>query len=279
LRGTCLLLRSPLLINQPAEHLGRTIGAVADDLGRAEIEAGGRALDHAFGGQNFSLPDRCGCLDVDNDRVLKVDQIIGRVGKEGLPAMGTGPARRRIGWRDELGRDLGRSAKGGIVEHSQVLFDCPTGSFRWQPLLTFDPLLPVGVRLDQAGIDGKGFATNQTFSDAAPQDCLKDVPQQIALAETAVPVLAEGGVIGHLATKIEAAKPPVSQIEVNLLAEAPLRPDAEAIADNQHSDHQLGINRGPAHAAVKRCQLPPQIAKFNEPIDRPQQMIRWNVPV
>ena len=53
----------------------------------------------------------------------------------------------------------------------------------------------------------------------------------------------------------------------------------EAIADNQHSDRQLGINRGPVHAGVNRCQLPLQIAKFNEPVDRPQQMIRWNVPV
>ena len=126
--------------------------------------------------------------------------------------------------------------------------------------------------------DGKGFATNQTFSEAAPQDCLKDAPQQIALAKTAVPVLGEGRVIGHLATKTEAAKPPVSQIEVNLLAEAPLRPDAEAIADNQHSDHQLGINRGPSDAAVETSQLPPQLAKFDKSVYRPQKMIGRNVP-
>jgi hypothetical protein len=59
---------------------------------------------------------------------------------------------------------------------------------------------------------------------------------------------------------------------------APCRADAEAIADNQYSDHQLGINRRPAHAAVKRRQLPPQTTKLNEPIDRPQPMISRNVP-
>src|SRR6266513_524951 len=84
--------------------------------------------------------------------------------------------------------------------------------------------------------------------------------------------------IGYLAIKTEAAKPDVSKSEMNLLAEAPLRPDAEAIADNQYSDHQLGINRRPAHAAVKRRQLPPQTTKLNEPIDRPQPVIGRNVP-
>jgi hypothetical protein len=61
-----------------------------------EVEALHRTFDHAFGGEDLGLPDRRGCFDIDDDRVLGVDQIVGRVAKEGLPAMGAGPARRRI---------------------------------------------------------------------------------------------------------------------------------------------------------------------------------------
>ena len=51
------------------------------------------------------------------------------------------------------------------------------------------PFLPIGIRLDQTGIDRKGFAADQTLCDAALQDRLKDASQQIALAEAAMPVL------------------------------------------------------------------------------------------
>jgi hypothetical protein len=37
----------PVLIDQPVQHLGRSIGGVADQPGRIEIEAFERALDHA----------------------------------------------------------------------------------------------------------------------------------------------------------------------------------------------------------------------------------------
>ena len=84
--------------------------------------------------------------------------------------------------------------------------------------------------------------------------------------------------VGHLAVEPKPAEPAIRQIEVDLLAQPPLGANAEAIADDQHPDHQLGINRGPAHAAVERRQLPPQIAKLDEPVDRPQQMIGRNVP-
>ena len=35
----------------------------------------------------------------------------------------------------------------------------------------------------------------------------------------------------------------VRPVEVNLLAQAPLGADAEAIAHDQHPDHQLGVDR------------------------------------
>ena len=85
-----------LLINQPAEHLGRAIGAVAHKPGGIEIEA---SIVRSI----MRLPpsprpaDRSRRLHVDDDRVVNVDQIVGRVGEEGLPAMGAGPTCCRIG--------------------------------------------------------------------------------------------------------------------------------------------------------------------------------------
>ena len=84
--------------------------------------------------------------------------------------------------------------------------------------------------------------------------------------------------VRHVAIEPKPTKPAIGQIEVNLIAQPPLGTDAEAITYDQHSDHQFGINRGPANGAVKRSQLPPQFAKLHEPVDRAQQMIRRNVP-
>jgi hypothetical protein len=97
--------------------------------------------------------------------------------------------------------------------------------------LALDALLPVGVRLDEAGINRKAFAADQALFNAALQDCLKDAPQEIALAETAVPVLREGGMIGDIAVEPEPAEPPVRQIEVDSFAEASLGTDADSTTD------------------------------------------------
>ena len=75
---------------------------------------------------------------------------------------------------DELGHDIGRSAEGLIVEHGHIFLDRPAGRFWRQPLLTLDPFLPIGIRLDQTGIDREGFAADQSLADAALQNRLKD---------------------------------------------------------------------------------------------------------
>jgi len=72
--------------------------------------------DHALGGEHFCLPDRCGWLNIDNDRILHIDQIVRGVGKERVPAVGAGPACGWISRRDELGDDLGRRPEGRIVQ-------------------------------------------------------------------------------------------------------------------------------------------------------------------
>src|ERR1051326_159698 len=111
--------------------------------------------------------------------------------------------------------------------------------------------------MEQAGLDGKALTTNQTLVDAALQHRLEQSPQQIAFAETAMAILRERRMIGHLAVEPEPTKPALGQVEVHLLAQPPLRADAEAIADDQHPNQQLRIDRGPAHLTVEGRQLPP----------------------
>ena len=96
------------------------------------------------------------------------------VSEEGLSAVGSGPARRRIGRRDELWRNLGRSTERSVVENGQIFFDSASRGLRRKSLLALYTLLPVCFRFDQAGIDRKAFAADQALIDAAPQNCLKE---------------------------------------------------------------------------------------------------------
>src|SRR5579872_5067460 len=115
------------------------------------------------------------------------------------------------------------------------------------PLAARHAALPVGIRLDHARIDREALAADQPFGDAALYGRFQHLAQQIARAETAVPALREGRVIRHRAVKPEPAEPAAAEVQVDLLAQPPLRPNAEAIADDQHPDHQLRGERRPPH--------------------------------
>ena len=65
--------------------------------------------------------------------------------------------------------------------------------------------------------------------------------------------------IGDITVEPEPAEPSVRQIEVDLFAEAPLGADADAATDDQHSDHQFGIDRGATHRAVERREVAAQL--------------------
>jgi hypothetical protein len=80
-------------------------------------------------------PDGAAGLDVEDDRVLGIDQVVGGVGEEGMALVGLRrandsldhlltlltPLRRRIGGQDELGHHLAGRAEGLIVEGGQIL--------------------------------------------------------------------------------------------------------------------------------------------------------------
>ena len=76
--------------------------------------------------------------------------------------------------------------------------------------------------------------------------------------------------IGHGTLKPESAEPPVCEVQMHLIAQPPLRTDAEAIADQQHADDQFRIDRGPACLTVEGPQLLAQTRQIYEPVDRAQ---------
>src|SRR5215469_9995223 len=230
-----------------------------------EIEAFARPLNHALGSEHLCLTDRRRGLDVDDDRVVGVDQVISRIGEEGLTAMRAGPACRWIGRRDELRRDFSCCAECRVVKDGEILRNRAARRFWWQALVALDALLTAGFRLDQAAVDGEPFATHQSLLDAAAYDVLEEAAKQVAVAEPTVAVLGKGRVIWHLTIEPEPAEPTVGEIEMDLIAQPTLRADAEAIADNQHTHHQLGIDRWTAELAVVRRELPPQRIKLDEP--------------
>jgi hypothetical protein len=60
---------------------------------------------------------------------------------------------------------------------------------------------------------------------------------------------------------------------------SPLGPNAEAVADKQHPDHQLRINRGAPDIAIVRRQMRPNFGQVDETVDPAQHMTVGDVPL
>ena len=60
---------------------------------------------------------------------------------------------------------------------------------------------------------------------------------------------------------------------MDLLAQPPFRADTEAIADNQHPDQQLGIDRGSSYLAVVGFKMRPNRRQIDEAVDLAQEVI------
>jgi hypothetical protein len=67
-----------------------------------------------------------------------------------------------------------------------------------------------------------------------------------------VPVIRKDRVVRDVSFEPEPAEPSIGEVEVYLLEETALGPKDEAIADDQHADHQLGADRGTHDLAVER---------------------------
>jgi len=61
--------------------------------------------------------------------------------------------------------------------------------------------------------------------------------------------------------------------EMHLFIRTTFRTDAKAVTDDQHTNHQLGINGGPPRMAVIISKMFTQITKVKKPVYATQQMI------
>lgn len=110
------------------------------------------------------LPHAAG-LDIDDDRVVEVDQIVGSVSEEGVPFQGSSPLCRWIRARDELRLRFAGRAPGGFIQRVEILAHRPAGP---SEIVSVDCLrslgraLLVGVGPDQASIDGEAFCSGST---------------------------------------------------------------------------------------------------------------------
>jgi hypothetical protein len=100
----------------------------------------------------------------------------------------------------------------------------------------------------------------------------------IAFAKAAVPIDRERRVIRHPVIEIQVAEPAIGKVKLDLLAHPAFRPDAVAVADDQHPDHELGVDRRAADRAVERLQLFAKVSQYprHHRIDAAQKMVRRN---
>src|ERR1700729_175661 len=129
------------------------------------------------------------------------------------------------------------------------------------------------ARHDNAGVDCESLASHDPFLHAARDYGLEQLAQEIALAKPPVAVLGEGRMIGNLTVEPQSTEPAVRQIEVDLLAQSTLGANAEAVAHNQHPDHQLGIDRGSSYLAVVAFKMRPNFRQIDEAVDLAQEVI------
>lgn len=85
--------------------------------------------------------------------------------------------------------------------------------------------------------------------------------------------------IRHALLKIELAKLAIREVQVHLFAASALRADAEAVADHQHPDHRLRIDRGAVGVAVEGREELAQFAEVEETVDASWQMVSGDVVV
>jgi 2-succinyl-5-enolpyruvyl-6-hydroxy-3-cyclohexene-1-carboxylate synthase len=170
--------------------------------------------------------------------------------------MSAGPLGRGIGWRDELRHNVAGGAPLRIVQGRQILLHCAAGPRRiaiLAPILTCDRALLIGIGRNQAPINGKAFATNQTGRDARLDDPLEHPTKNISLAEALVAGARKCRMIGDSVLNTELAEPAIGEVHLNFTTDQPLRTDRKDISHDQHPDHQFRIDRRTTHRRIMRC--------------------------
>ncbi|PAV72878.1 hypothetical protein WR25_24560 [Diploscapter pachys] len=177
------------LVDQPGQHLRRAVSGVGGQPLGPDAEAALHPRDHALARAYLGLAHRGARFHVHDDGVVEIDEVVGRVGVEGRPAMRAGPARCWIGRCQILGHYRCRGAERGIVENGEILAHRTAASVRCQALAARAAGLAVGIGADQAGVDREPFAAHQPLVHASRDRRLEQPAQQVAVAEAPVLVL------------------------------------------------------------------------------------------
>src|SRR3954467_2265077 len=74
-----------LLLDKPIQHRSRTVSGIARKPFRLETEALLCSIDHCPGRADLSLANGAGCLNVNNDPELHVDEVVVGVSKSAGP--------------------------------------------------------------------------------------------------------------------------------------------------------------------------------------------------
>lgn len=210
---------------------------------------------------------------------VRIDQVVGRIGEEGVAFVGTGPLSSRVGRRDELRRHWRGSPESRIIKNSQIFLHGAPSVFFGFPFGSRYRTLLVGIGCNQAGIDRKSFRAHQSLRKAALHHYLEHMSQDIALPEPAMAVLGEAGMIRNLAVQPEAAEPAIGEVEVDLFTQSPLGADTHGIADDEHPHHQFGINRRATCGAIERLQLRSNAVQFEMAVNPAQHVVDGDVIV
>jgi hypothetical protein len=131
----------------------------------------------------------------------------------------------------------------------------------------------VGIGLNQAGIDCKAFATNQTGRNARLDDPLEHTTENISLAAALVAGPRKCRMIRDSILDTELAEPAIGQVHLHFTADQPFRADRKDISHDQHPDHQFRIDRRPAHGRIMRCKFGTKPGQIESSVNPAHQMI------
>ena len=76
-------------------------------------------------------------------------------------------------------------------------------------------MITAGVGFDDARIDREARALDETGVHARPNHRLEDLPEDVALPESAMTIDRERRMIGNLVVEIEATEPAIGEVEVD----------------------------------------------------------------
>lgn len=96
--------------------------------------------------------------------------------------------------------------------------------------ISVDSASSIDIGLDDARLYRKDFAGHQSFNHEMAQDRLKHMAQGVTVAESAVTILGESGMIWNRVLQARAAAQTVGNVQMNLLAWPVREANANAVA-------------------------------------------------